>query len=128
METLRLLLNETENEIKIDGYRGSKDGFMLWQQFSDPLYYQRTLKDRVTVAIELALGGNGPEVLRLSLAQGPLPSLAHAMTNSYGEFLSNAVVRSMGDYMIYYRIWDASSITKVYPVTGMNLEQATPKA
>lgn len=126
MEAPRLLLNETEHEIDIRQYRGSKEGFILWQQYLDPLYYQRTLKDRVTVAIHLAFINNGPEVIRISLAHGPLPPLAHAMTTSYGETLLNAVASAMGKYMVKNTSWITDDYSKIV-VTGMNLEQATPK-
>lgn len=95
----RLLLNETEHEIYIGWYYGSKEGFSALQQSLDPLYYQRPLEERVRIAIDIAIHGNEPEVVRLSLALGPLPSLTHSMTGRWGRTLVNAVAKAMGIWM-----------------------------
>lgn len=65
------------------------------QQAFDPHYYQRPLAERFEVAMSLATWGNGPEVLRLALARGALPSLAHCMTNCNGETLLHAVASGL---------------------------------
>lgn len=89
-------MNETEHEIDLDSYEGSKEGFSVWQQYLDPLYYQRPLEERVGIAIDLAMNWNGPDTLRLSLALGPLLSLAHSIANGWGVTLQTAVARAMG--------------------------------
>ena len=99
VEGPRLLLNETECEPRLGLYSGSKEGFSMWQQTLDPLYYQRSLKERFQVAMSLVYGWNGPEILRLALALGPLPPLAHCMTDRYGETLLHAVAWGMGHPM-----------------------------
>ena len=99
----RLLLNETEyDEIDISWYCGSREGFSMWQQSLDPLYYQRPLKERVGIAIDLADSAtNGPDVIRLSVALGPLPSLAHSIVGRSGSTLLNAVAYAMGLRMLW---------------------------
>lgn len=110
------------------------------QQSLDPLYYQRPLEERVRIAIDIAIHGNEPEVVRLSLALGPLPSLAHSIANGWGVALLNAVARAMGgvisrrqSYVDYYEMhlvgWEL--LLKDLIVQGANLhnissEHSTP--
>ena len=96
----RLLLNGTERETNMGYYWGPKEGFSIWQQSVDPFYYKRPLEERFEVATTLSYRGNGPDVLRLSLALGPLPSLAYSMINDDGMILLNVVARSMGIKML----------------------------
>lgn len=120
VEGPRLLLNETEREPDLACYLGSKQGFSMWQQALDPLYYQRSLEERFEVAMSLTYGWkNGPEVLRLALARGALPSLAHCMTNRFGETLLHAVARGMG-YRIHLRSTDLPRENYEMIATGMN--------
>lgn len=95
----RLLLNETGREPDLSYYQGSKEGFLMWQQALDPLYYQRPLEERFKVAMSLAYRRNGPKVLRSALARGALPSLAHCLTDRNGETLLHAIAWNIGDYM-----------------------------
>ena len=126
VEGPRLLLNETEHEIDMRWYRGSKEGFSIWQQALDPLYYHRPLEERFEVAMEVSHIGNGPEVLRLALAPGPLPSLVCSMIDSDGQTLLHALARCIG-------FWGPFSDSVVYldqyevDPTGMIPEQATKK-
>ena len=105
----RLLLNETGRESDLDWYSGSKEGFSLWQQALDPFFYQRPLKERIEVAFTLAEQDNGPDILRLSLALGPLPPLAHSTTNSVGRTLLHAVAKGMARTLC----WNRSSLAEV---------------
>lgn len=97
----RLLLNETERETNMGYYQGPKEGFSIWQQSADPFYYERPLEERFEVATTLLYAGNGPDVLRLSLAPGPLPPLAYSIINKDGITLLNIVARSMGSWSHY---------------------------
>lgn len=92
----RLLLNETGCEPDLSNYQGSGEGFSMWQQALDPLYYQRPLEERYEVAMALTYHQNGPEVLRSALARGALPSLTHCMTDRNGETLLHAIAWYMG--------------------------------
>ena len=124
----RLLLNETERETNMGYYRGPKEGFLIWQQSLDPLYYQRPFEERFEVATSLAYWGNAPDVLRLSLAPGPLPSLAYSMIDdSEGTTLLNAVSRGMGrrTFQRHY-LWLLPVHSQMDP-TGTNPEQGTRK-
>ena len=96
VKVARLFVNDLEREPEMADFYGSKEGFSVWQQFLEPFYYQRSLKERVEVAIDLSALGNGPEVQRLSLAIGPLPLLAHAEIDRHGRTLLNAVARGLG--------------------------------
>lgn len=115
---LRLLLNETEREPNLAWYRGSKEGFSMSQQDLDPLYYQRPLEERFEVAMSLADCGNGPEVLRLALARGALPSLAHCMTNCNGETLLHAVASG---WVERTRFSDSSRLQEEYELDPMGM-------
>lgn len=97
VERLRLLLNETEREPDLACYLGSKEGFSMWQQALDPLYYQRPIEERFEIAVKLASSLNGPEVVRLALTRGALPSLAHCITDRIGETILYAIAKTMCD-------------------------------
>ena len=95
VERSRLLLHETEHETNLGFYRGSREGFSIWQRCLDPFYYQRPIEDRIDIAMGLAWGGNEPSVLRVALAPGPLPSLTHSTTDYWRESLLDAVAWGM---------------------------------
>ena len=105
----RLLLNETERGSDLDWYSGSKEGFSLWQQALDPFFYQSPLEERIEVAFSLAGNDNGPDILRLSLALGPLPPLAHSTTDVIGRTLLHAVAKHMSRVLS----WNRRSLSKV---------------
>lgn len=96
VEGPRLLLNETEREPSLACYEGSKEGFSMWQQTLDPLYYQRPIEERFAVAMDLIYRGNGAEVSLLALTPGPLPPLAHCVTNHQAETLLHAIASGLG--------------------------------
>ena len=117
----RLLLNETERGSDLGWYSGPKEGFSLWQQALDPFFYQRPLEERINVAFSLAGNNNGPDVLRLSVALGPLPPLAHATTGSDGRTLLHAVAKGMGCTLCWNRsyAWEVSSHRSMKDPAGM---------
>lgn len=117
VEGSRLLLNETGREPDLSMYQGSKEGFSMWQQALDPLYYQRPLEERFEVAMSLAYRHNRPEVLRSALARGALPSLAHCMTDRNGETLLHAITWNIGDYMYVIRPkeWELKIMNGINP-------------
>ena len=126
VDALRLLLNETERETNMGYYCGPKEGFSIWQQSADPFYYERPLEERFEVATTLSYKGNGPDVLRLSLALGPLPSLAYTIRNDHGMLL-NAVARSMGRKMLWSHYSPMHLVQNEMDPTGMIPEQANRK-
>ena len=123
----RLLLNEAERGADLDRYSGSKEGFSLWQQALDPFFYQRPLVERIKVAYTLAGNRNGPDVLRLSVALGPLPPLAHSTTDFRGRTLLHAVARGMGSMLCWNRssLSEVSSHRSVKDSNGMKAQQNT---
>lgn len=123
----RLLLNETERETNMGYYRGSKEGFSIWQQSADPFYYERPLEERFDVAKTLSYRGNGPDVLRLSLAPGPLPPLAYSIINGHGMTLLNTIARSMGRKMLWSRYSRMHLVQHEMDPTGTVPEQANRK-
>ena len=126
VDVLRLLLNETERETNMGYYWGPKEGFSIWQQSADPFYYERPLEERFEVATTLSYMGNGPDVLRLSLALGPFPSLAYSIINDHGMLL-NAVARSMGRKMLRSHFSPMNLVQNEMDPTGMIPEQANRK-
>ena len=114
----RLLMNETERGSDLCLYRGSKEGFSLWQQALDPLYYQKPLVERIEVAVEIDAK---PDALRLSVAQGPLPPRAHSISNRLGRTLLHAVALGMGRTLCWNRsdLMDVSSHGCVKDENGM---------
>ena len=121
----RLLLNETERGFDLGLYSGPKEGFSLWQQALDPFFYQRPLEERMNVAFSLAGSNNGPDVLRLSVALGPLPPLAHATTDSGGRTLLHAIAKGIGLALCWNRsyAWQVSSHRSMKDPTGMKANQ-----
>ena len=95
VERSRLLLHETEHETDLGNYCGSREGFSIWQRCLDPFYYQRPIEDRMEIAMNLAMSGNEPGVLRVSLAPGPLPHFTHPTTDDGRRSLLNEVARGM---------------------------------
>lgn len=123
----RLLLNETERETNMGYYRGPKEGFSIWQQSADPFYYERPLEERFEVATTLSYRGNGPDVLRLSLAPGPLPSLSYSIIDDHGMTLLNAVAISMGRKMLRSHYSPMHLVQHEMDPTGTIPEQANRK-
>ena len=106
LDVSRLLIQETDHELDLHSYNGPKEGFCMWQQNADPLYYERPLQERFEIAITLAHDvWNGPDTFRVSLAHGPLPSLALSMTDSQGNRLLHAVAWALGLVCSYDREW-----------------------
>lgn len=125
MELWRLLLKETEREPELSRYRGSKEGFSMCQQALDPLYYQRPLEERVGVAIVLAERYSIPNVIRVSVALDPLPSLAHSITGGLGTTLLNVVARGFGMAVFQYQRCGIEHVASIF--NGTDPEQATMK-
>ena len=123
----RLLLNETERETNMGYYRGPKEGFSIWQQSVDPYYYERPLQERFDVATTLSYQGHGPDVLRLSLAPGPLPPLAYSIIDDHGMTLLNTVARSMGRKMLWSLDLPMHLVQHEMDPTGTIPEQANRK-
>ena len=123
----RLLSNETERETNMGYYRGPKEGFSIWQQSADPFYYERPLEERFEVATTLSYSANGPDVLRLSLAPGPLPPLAYSIINDEGMTLLNVVARSMGRKMLWSHCSAMYLVQHEMDPTGTIPEQANRK-
>lgn len=97
LDVARLLIQETDSEPDFRSYFGPKEGFCVWQQNADPLYYEKPLQERIEIAIALARSPtNGADTFRVSLAHGPLSSLAPCMTNSEGLTPLHAAARSLG--------------------------------
>ena len=122
----RLLINETERRPDLDWYSGSKEGFSLWQQALDPFYYQKPLTERIEVAASIDAK---PDALRLSVAQGPLPPLAHSISDGLGRTLLHAVARAMGCMLCWNRsdLMEVSSHGSVKDEYGMRAKQSTSK-
>ena len=123
----RLLLNETEREPSMRYYRGPKEGFSNWQQSVDPFYYERPLEERFEVATALSYKGNGPDVLRLSLAPGLLPPMAYSIINDHGMTLLNVVARCMGTKMLWSQYSPMHLVQHEMDPTGTIPEQANRK-
>ena len=125
VKTLRLLLSTTEKEANIGFYRGSAEGFSLCQQALDPLYYQRSLEDRVATAIQLANRYNVSETLRLSLARGPLPPLPPSIVGGSGRSLLSIIALGMGQFFLCG--WEQREQSEDYiaEISGINPEEAT---
>ena len=101
----RLLIKETERA-DLGWYRGSKEGFSLWQQALDPFHYQKPLAERIEVAVAIDAK---PDALRLSVALGPLPPLAHSISDRRGRTLLHAVAIGMGRRLC----WNGSDLMEV---------------
>ena len=83
--------------------------------------------ERIDVAFLLANNGNGPDVLRLSVALGPLPPLAHSTTNSFGITLLHVVATGMGRTLCWNRPYsfEVPSHGFVKDPNGMKAKQST---
>ena len=123
----RLLLNETESGSDLGWYSGPKEGFSLWQQALDPIFYQRPLEERIDVAFSLAENNNGLDIFRLSVALGPLPPLAHFVSDRLGRTLLHAVALAMGRTLCWNRwyVWEVSSHRCMEDPSGMKANQNT---
>lgn len=90
-EIPRLLFNETEFTPSLSNYRGSANGFVLWQEALDPIYYQRPLEERLEIARVVALG-NEYEVFKKALDRD---SILHPLTKENCE-TANVIAQSIG--------------------------------
>lgn len=97
-ETQRLLLDKTEIEPDLGDYRGSEEGFSMWQQAFEPDHYQRPFEERFSVAFLNAHKANGPGVVRKCLGSSHIQCLPHAVVDkSFGATLLHAAACSLGN-------------------------------
>ena len=95
--SLRLVLSETDQDIDLTKYTGSSEGFTMWQQIVDPLYYQRPFEERARIAANIyTYDDEWPSVVRKALSLGPLPPLACCCAGSSAEDLLRSVAKAMG--------------------------------
>lgn len=100
---LRLLLRQTEIEPQLSQYGGPKEGFLMLQQHTDSLYYERPLEERIEVATSLAEDSlmNPPEVFKIALARDGIFAPALFPKNKRGETLLHIVAGNIGRLVRY---------------------------
>ncbi len=93
LDLLRLLLQNSNNPPALKSYSGSSEGFSLLQQSTDPLYYKRSLAERVEIAfwavsvgyrtkptlLQVALGENVTLAQVVSLVATPAMTILHVI-------------------------------------------------
>lgn len=95
LELPRLLLSKTEREPDLRNFYGPPEGFSMWQQAIDPLYYQRPLEERVDLACYLVSIGNDAEVFRIALNCNRISPQILSMAGKDWEEALHAVTGSM---------------------------------
>ena len=105
----RILLAETDREVDLKTFVGSRKGFSYWQQNVDPLYYQRPFEERLAIAFSLARSFNRPDVVRRALSLGSLPPLTYAVGGKFlmyvAEWAGWAVYMALDD-----TVWASDSM------------------
>lgn len=99
LETSRLLLSKADiNPWELRRYRGTEEGFSLWQQHLCPHYYEIGLQERVETAIKIAFGApiNGSMLLKKALTRDDMPHLAGSLRDMSGRTLLHALGNPIG--------------------------------
>lgn len=94
LDVMRLLLRETDNPPEIEWYRGPIEGFSMFQQSTDPFYYQRPLADRVEVAFDMAMFtfNSEPALMQLALGESITSAQAASLVDTCGRTVLHTVV------------------------------------
>ena len=108
LDTLRLLICQSEVVPELRFVRGPKESFELVQQITKPFYYEQPLQQRVELAISIAVYDSGAELFRIALGRGRIPSSAINMTDTLGESLLHGVADSIGYTQFYSTLSDNS--------------------
>lgn len=99
IDTVRLLLCEGNLEPPLFLYLACTETFTLWQQSTQPLYYELSLQERVRIAIWVshsALWKTKSGAFRAALTRDIFPTPAVSMRASESRTLLHAVMVNTG--------------------------------
>ena len=94
---MRLLLRESDSPPELAFYRGPKEGFSLFQQSTDPVYYQRPIEERLDVAYNMVwYHGYTTALLQTVLGDNIDAAQASSLVVRRGTTVLHIIARAIG--------------------------------